>query len=353
MRQMVKKFFVVMMVLLAFVCVMGTSDIASAKVKTKIYKVSLKKNQLKTYSFKNAKIIKITVSKKGIVSAKRGRFAYANLQLRAKTAGKTTVKVRVTLKKGEKRIYKYIVSVKEKKDTKKKTNTNNSVSSSEKLSVPKGLSLKWGSERMPNLTVSWNSVPNAACYQIEFYASDSSKMLANSITFETSYSSSTFCTVSSANVRVRALTSEPYVGRFDNNDSDWSQPVQFIGETYQAFQQWRFSWEKENWNDSMTTVEKLRTVAQMIVTNFEYGNEVSSIRAWVSGKADCIGGANLLQEFCKDLEVKSDLTSAPIGGNNHHCLIVWIDGQKWRFDVQGYIGTPDKGYYDVELLLAN
>ncbi len=112
MRQMVKKFLVVMMVILAFVCVMGDTEEASAKVKK--YKVMMGKNGtiLKTFSYRNAKSVKITVSKKGIVSAKRGKFSYANLQIRAKKGGKTTVKVIATLKSGKKQTYRYNITVK-------------------------------------------------------------------------------------------------------------------------------------------------------------------------------------------------------------------------------------------------
>ncbi len=108
----IMKVFVVMMVLLAFICVMGEKKDASAKVKR--YKLTMGKNGtvLKTYAYRNAKSVKITVSKKGIVSAKRGGFAYANLQIRAKKAGKTTVKVKAALKSGKKQTYCYNVTVK-------------------------------------------------------------------------------------------------------------------------------------------------------------------------------------------------------------------------------------------------
>lgn len=107
----IMKVFVVMMVLLACVCVMGEKRAASAKVKR--YKLTMGENRtLKTYAYRNARNIKITVSKKGIVSVGRGGFSYVNLQIRPKKVGKTTVKVRATLKNGRKQTYCYNVTVK-------------------------------------------------------------------------------------------------------------------------------------------------------------------------------------------------------------------------------------------------
>ncbi|MCM1244700.1 MAG: hypothetical protein NC293_03540 [Roseburia sp.] len=115
MRQIVSRIMILVMIVCTLSNVIENTPYASAKSRAKIYKVTFVKNQLKTYSYKNAKKIKIAVSKKGIVSAKRGGFAYENLQIRGKKVGKTTITVKATLNNGKKQTYKYNVTVKNKK----------------------------------------------------------------------------------------------------------------------------------------------------------------------------------------------------------------------------------------------
>lgn len=117
MRQMVKKFLVVMMLLLAFVCVMGNDNV-SAKVKTKRIKLTTSKNDQDKaiYLSDKAKKIKVTYSKKGIIT--NGKIdRLGNFKYQVKKPGKTTVTVKAyTKRKKVCGIYKLIMTV---KDTRK------------------------------------------------------------------------------------------------------------------------------------------------------------------------------------------------------------------------------------------
>lgn len=104
------KFFGIFLMLFVLGGVMANKEDVQAKV---VKKLTMAVGDLKTYSYRKAKKIKITVNKKGIVSAKNNKkFSYKNLQIRPQKAGKTTVTVRTTLKSGKKRTYCYNVTVK-------------------------------------------------------------------------------------------------------------------------------------------------------------------------------------------------------------------------------------------------
>lgn len=117
MRQMVKKFFVVMMLLLAFVCVMGDDNV-SAKVKKKKIKLTTSKNDSDKAIYLSDKVkkIKVTYSKKGIIT--NGKIdRLGNFKYQVKKPGKTTITVKAyTKRKKVCGIYKLMLTV---KDTRK------------------------------------------------------------------------------------------------------------------------------------------------------------------------------------------------------------------------------------------
>ena len=117
MRQMVKKFFGVMMLLLAFVCVMGDDNV-SAKVKKKKIKLTTSKNDSDNdiYLSDKVKKIKVTYSKKGIIT--NGKIdRLGNFKYQVKKPGKTTITVKAyTKRKKVCGIYKLMLTV---KDTRK------------------------------------------------------------------------------------------------------------------------------------------------------------------------------------------------------------------------------------------
>lgn len=117
MRQMVKKFFGVMMLLLAFVCVMGDDNV-SAKVKKKKIKLTTSKNDSDKAIYLSDKVkkIKVTYSKKGIIT--NGKIdRLGNFKYQVKKPGKTTITVKAyTKRKKVCGIYKLMLTV---KDTRK------------------------------------------------------------------------------------------------------------------------------------------------------------------------------------------------------------------------------------------
>ena len=143
MRQMVKKFFVVMMLLLAFVCVMGDDNV-SAKVKKKKIKLTTSKNNSDKAIYLSDKVkkIKVTYSKKGIIT--NGKIdRLGNFKYQVKKPGKTTVTVKAyTKRKKVCGIYKLMLTV---KDTRKEDREAFKIQNQKKKK--KGVSpLKWSDE---------------------------------------------------------------------------------------------------------------------------------------------------------------------------------------------------------------
>lgn len=143
MRQMVKKFFVVMMLLLAFVCVMGDDNV-SAKVKKKKIKLTTSKNNSDKAIYLSDKVkkIKVTYSKKGIIT--NGKIdRLGNFKYQVKKPGKTTVTVKAyTKRKKVCGIYKLMLTV---KDTRKEDREAFKIQN--QYREKKGVSpLKWSDE---------------------------------------------------------------------------------------------------------------------------------------------------------------------------------------------------------------
>ncbi len=143
MRQMVKKFFVVMMLLLAFVCVMGDDNV-SAKVKKKKIKLTTSKNDSDKAIYLSDKVkkIKVTYSKKGIIT--NGKIdRLGNFKYQVKKPGKTTVTVKAyTKRKKVCGIYKLMLTV---KDTRKEDREAFKIQN--QYREKKGVSpLKWSDE---------------------------------------------------------------------------------------------------------------------------------------------------------------------------------------------------------------
>ncbi len=143
MRQMVKKFFVVMMLLLAFVCVMGDDNV-SAKVKKKKIKLTTSKNDSDKAIYLSDKVkkIKVTYSKKGIIT--NGKIdRLGNFKYQVKKPGKTTVTVKAyTKRKKVCGIYKLMLTV---KDTRKEDREAFKIQN--QYTEKKGVSpLKWSDE---------------------------------------------------------------------------------------------------------------------------------------------------------------------------------------------------------------
>ncbi|MCI8364945.1 MAG: hypothetical protein HFG34_08360 [Eubacterium sp.] len=91
--------------------VMANKENVQAKV---VKKLTMAVGDLKTYSYRKAKKIKITVNKKGIVSAKNSKkFSYKNLQIRPQKAGKVRITTKVTLKGRKRQTYVYDVTVRD------------------------------------------------------------------------------------------------------------------------------------------------------------------------------------------------------------------------------------------------
>lgn len=150
MRQMVKKFFVVMMLLLAFVCVMGDDNV-SAKVKKKKIKLTTSKNNSDKAIYLSDKVkkIKVTYSKKGIIT--NGKIdRLGNFKYQVKKPGKTTVTVKAyTKRKKVCGIYKLMLTVKDTmltvKDTRKEDREAFKIQN--QYREKKGVSpLKWSDE---------------------------------------------------------------------------------------------------------------------------------------------------------------------------------------------------------------
>lgn len=143
MRQMVKKFFVVMMLLLAFVCVMRDDNV-SAKVKKKKIKLTTSKNDSDKAIYLSDKVkkIKVTYSKKGIIT--NGKIdRLGNFKYQVKKPGKTTVTVKAyTKRKKVCGIYKLMLTV---KDTRKEDREAFKIQN--QYREKKGVSpLKWSDE---------------------------------------------------------------------------------------------------------------------------------------------------------------------------------------------------------------
>ncbi len=143
MRQMVKKFFVVIMLLLAFVCVMGDDNV-SAKVKKKKIKLTTSKNDSDKAIYLSDKVkkIKVTYSKKGIIT--NGKIdRLGNFKYQVKKPGKTTVTVKAyTKRKKVCGIYKLMLTV---KDTRKEDREAFKIQN--QYREKKGVSpLKWSDE---------------------------------------------------------------------------------------------------------------------------------------------------------------------------------------------------------------
>ena len=148
MRQMVKKFFVVMMLLLAFVCVMGDDNV-SAKVKKKKIKLTTSKNNSDKAIYLSDKVkkIKVTYSKKGIIT--NGKIdRLGNFKYQVKKPGKTTVTVKAyTKRKKVCGIYKLMLTVKDTRKEDSRKEDREAFKIQNQYREKKGVSpLKWSDE---------------------------------------------------------------------------------------------------------------------------------------------------------------------------------------------------------------
>lgn len=106
--------------------------------------------------------------------------------------------------------------------------------------------------------------------------------------------------------------------------------------TYQAaYQEWRSEWIAENITDGMTELDKAKFVAQMIAKTFTYADG-DALGMWYKGSGSCIGGAQMLRDFCNDLGIEAEVKLTEVTSDNiHYSAIVQCDGKEYVFDVQG------------------